>query len=189
MVDKSNNNSGKKDIVSENIDYEKVILNLEKRIDELSIKIPNLVDLIDEIITNERRYFNINENNKEIIEKLKSLKKQLESLEINNEKIDSLIADERNVTSTLKLIDAIVERREYKIKKYICDIFENLEFKETFKKCLKSMELEDVIAKSMINNFKESLESYIGRRLLASVLSISVILGVIVFLIEYFSKT
>lgn len=163
-------------------EYESIL----KSITELKVKIPSLLDIVDEVLAHETRFKSIDEKTQLFIEQLQDFKKQLKSLELNNSKLKELAEDDNNVTVAIVFLEELLKRKDPEIKKYLKESFCVEDNGKFIADALlnKKKEIADFVWKSL----EEKLQLYIGKRVVAGGVSIGVILGIIFLIISLVQK-
>ena len=159
---------------------------LVESIDELKVKIPSLLDLIDEVIAHETRFRAIDEKTAFVLTQLKKIRVTLDELPLDHKKLNELVKDDNNVTVAIVLFEKILSRKDVDIKKYI-------------KECIFSADVSEFIGEAVVKNkegiadfvwksLEKKLQMCVGKRVIAGIISIGVILGVIFMVLSYLQK-
>ena len=154
-------------------EYQKLLLSVE----ELKVKIPSLLDLIDEVIARENRFRSIDEKTNLIIEQLTQLKKELQSLNFDNKKVKELIEDDRNVSAGIVFIEEMLKRKDTAFKEYIKSCIITDEVSNLVGEAL--LKNKEILTDHIFNTLENKFKLYIGARVIAGAASIGIILGII----------
>jgi hypothetical protein len=163
---------------------EKQFEELRKSIDELKIKIPNLLDIIDEVISHEGRFKSIDEKTSFIITKISELEKVVLSIELNKDTLKKLVDDENNISTALLLSKKILTRNELKLA--LVEFLKTEEMKKVLGDAFLSKKLE--VSSFLWKDFELKIQLYIGKKLLAGSVSVGVIIGSLVAILNFLQK-
>ena len=141
-------------------------------ITELKVKIPSLLDVIDEVISHETRFKSIDEKSDILMAQLKILRKELQEVALDHKTLKDLAEDDRNVSTAINFLLEIVKRKDIDIKEYISGSL----------LCKK-----EVIADFVWESLEKRLQTYIGKRILAGGIGMGIILWVL-YLIGSYAK-
>lgn len=163
-------------------EYEKLL----KSVEELKVKIPSLLDLIDEVIAHESRFKSIDEKTDLVIGQLKNLRNTLETIQVDNKTLKTLVKDDNNISVAILLFEKILDRKDIEIKKYMNDCFCTEETAKFIGKAVFDKKKE--LVKLVWESLEEKLQLYIGKRVLAGTVSGGLILGVLFMIVFFIMK-